>query len=213
MLAITFGLLSSACLILASLSLRRKRILFLSLGINIFTGLQYMLLGQTGALVLVALGFVMTCTVLASFKFPALGTAKVLAGFLVAYPAVFFATGGWVESWPELLPLFSTMVATTALFMRNLLLVKAMFIVNGLSWMAFEIFAGAYGALPGEVLTLTGNITSFALLARAYFAGIALDTVPELNVRIASLVRLARGRRNPVVIVEPSLVERELVAA
>lgn len=214
MLAISFGLLSSVCLILASLSLSRKRILILSLLINIFSAFQYLLLGQSGALVLVSLGFLMTATVLTSLKFPALGTTKVLSGFLVAYPVAFFATGGAVDAWPELLPLFSTMIATTALFMRNLLLVKGMFIVNGLSWLSFEIFAGAYGALPGEVLTLTGNVTSFVLLGIAWRAGRPLESVPEMNVRIVSFIRGARKRNvEPVMVIPSPSVERELISA
>jgi len=214
LLAISFGLLSSVCLILASLSLSRKRILILSLLINTFSAFQYLLLGQPGALVLVSLGFIMTATVLASFKFPALGTTKVLAGFLVAYPAVFFATGGWVDSWPELLPLFSTMIATTAVFMRNLLVVKGMFIVNGLSWLSFEIFAGAYGALPGEILTLTGNVTSFILLGMAWRAGKPLETVPEMNVRIASFIAgMRKKNEEPVPVSHSPIIERELVNA
>lgn len=213
MLAISFGLLSSVCLILASLSLSRKRILVLSLLINTFSAAQYLLLGQSGALVLVSLGFIMTATVLTSLKFPALGTTKVLAGFLIAYPVAFFSTSGSIDALPELLPLFSTMLATTAVFMRNLLAVKAMFIVNGLSWLSFEIFAGAYGALPGEVLTLAGNITSFVLLGLAWRAGKPLESVPEMNVRIAAFFRGLRKQGEPVSITHSPVVERELVSA
>jgi hypothetical protein len=214
LLAITFGLLSSACLIICSLSLSRKRILIASLLINTFSAAQYLLLSQTGALVMVSLGFIMAATVLASLKFPALGTAKVLGAFLVAYPIAFFSTSSGIQSAFELLPLFSTMIATTAVFMRNLLVVKTMFILNGLSWLAFEIFAGAYGAVPGEILTLAGNVTSFILLGRAHLAGQALETVPEMNVRIAGLIRKMRGSipaASEVIAETP--VKRELVNA
>lgn len=198
MLPILLGLGSSACLIASSLSLKRLRILVLGLFINVFTGLQYMMLGQTGALTLTCLGFILTAVVLASLKWPALGTTKVLGAFLAAYPVAFFLTAGSITSPVSLLPLFSMMIATTALFMKNLMVVKAMFIANGVSWLIFELSAGAFGAVPGEIITLAGNTLSLVLLSLAYRAGIPLDMVPELNVRIVSAWNHFRGRDNRV---------------
>lgn len=196
MLPILLGLGSSACLIASSLSLKRLRILILGLFINVLTGLQYMLLDQMGALTLTCLGFVLTAIVLASLKWPALGTTKVLGAFLVAYPVAFFLTAGTITSAVSLLPLFSMMVATTALFMKNLIVVKAMFIANGISWLIFEISAGAFGAVPGEIITLAGNTLSLVLLVLAYRANIPLDAVPELNMRIATAWNHFQGRGN-----------------
>lgn len=204
MLPIMFGLVASICLIVSSLTLSRKLILILGLGINVFNGIQYMLLGQTGALALTAVGFVMVGTVLASLKYPALGTTKVLAMFLLAYPVVFFSTAGPIASVFGYLPLFSMIIGTIALFVKNVMGLKAIFIVNGLSWLTFELSVGAYGAVPGEIITIMGNCTSFILLAIASKAGIPFSQVPELPVRLARLAARNKGRdiRNPVSIEE-----------
>lgn len=206
MLTLIVGLLASTCLVVSSLSLERRRILFLGMVINALNALQYLLLDQPGALAMVGLGFIMSATAFASLKWEQLGTTKILVGFLIAYPTLFFASGTVVSSLVDVLPLLGMMLATGAFFMRNILVVKSMFLTVGMIWLTFQFFSGAYGGIPGEIITMTGNLVSIAMLVTAYRHGRSLDDVEDL----ASILRRKLGTRKTVGQANP--VTSELVA-
>lgn len=185
-----FGLCSSVILIIGSLSISRTRILLCSLGINVFTGLQYWVMGHTSTLVLVGLSILLVLTALSSLKWRALGSIKVMTAFLIAYPILFFTIGnGKVEVPTDIFPLLGVACATVANFLKNSLHIKIAFISAGLLWLIYESSVGAYGQMVGEILTLAGNATSITLILLAASKGIAASEVPELNARITSWVR------------------------
>lgn len=184
MLVITLGLITSALLIACSLTLKRKNIFLIGLGINIFTGLQYFALGQAGTIPLIAINFLLGLVALTSLKYPAFGSKIVMAVFFAAYPVVFFAVGNTVSSIIDALPLLGSAFSISAMFLKNTMHIKIAFVGTGLSWLFFEGSVGAYGQMVGEVLTLMGNISSIALLAAASKNGIAHADVPELNIRL-----------------------------
>ena len=184
MLVITLGLITSALLIACSLTLKRKNIFLIGLGINVFTGLQYFALGQLGTIPLIAINFLLGLVALTSLKFPAFGSKVVMAAFFAAYPIVFFAVGNTVSSIVDLLPLLGSAFSISAMFLKNTMHIKMAFVGTGLSWLFFEASVGAYGQMVGEVLTLMGNLSSIALLALASKKGISHADVPELNIRL-----------------------------
>lgn len=190
MFAILFGLCSSVILVIGSLSISRVRILFCSLGINVFTGLQYWVMGNTSTLVLVGLSILLVLTALSSLKWPELGSPKIMIAFLVAYPILFFTVGGGkIETLTDIFPLLGVSCATIANFLKNSLHIKAAFMSAGALWLVYELSVGAYGQMVGEILTLVGNTTSIILIILAVRKGIAPSDVPELNVRIATWFR------------------------
>jgi hypothetical protein len=190
LLAILFGLCASAILIIGSLSISRTRILLCSLGINVFTGLQYWVMGNTSTLVLVGLSILLVLTALSSLKWPALGTTKVMAAFLVAYPVLFFTVGeGKIETLTDIFPLLGVTCATIANFLKNGLHIKIAFMGAGLLWLVYEVSVGAYGQMVGEILTLAGNTISITFIMLAARKGIDPSEVPELNVRITAWFR------------------------
>lgn len=193
MLVIIFGLCASALLIACSLTLTRKRIFLIGLGINLFTGLQYFALGQTGTIPLIAINFLLGLVALASLKHKVLGSKPVMAAFFIAYPITFFAVGNTVSTFVDVLPLVGSAFSISAMFLKNAFHIKAAFVGTGISWLFFEASVGAYGQMIGEVLTLAGNISSMVLLSLATRKGISHEDVPELNVRLMNWVRTLRA--------------------
>jgi hypothetical protein len=190
LLVILLGLCASALLITGSLSISRARIFLCGLGINVFTGLQYFVMGNTSTLVLVGLSFLLSLTALSSLKWPALGSKKIMAAFLIAYPVLFFTVGGGrIETMTDIFPLLGVTCATIGSFLKNSLHIKAAFMCVGSFWLVYEASVGAYGQMVGEVLTLAGNATSILFIMLAARKGIDPADVPELNVRIASWFR------------------------
>jgi hypothetical protein len=187
---ILLGLCASAFLIAGSLSISRARIFLCGLAINVFTGLQYLLMGHTSTLVLVGLSFLLSLTALSSLKWSALGSKKVMAAFLIAYPVLFFTVGGGkVETMTDVFPLLGVTCATIGSFLKNSLHIKAAFMCVGSFWLVYEASVGAYGQMVGEVLTLAGNATSIVFMMLAARKGLDPADVPELNVRIVSWFR------------------------
>lgn len=190
MVVILLGLCASALLITGSLSIARSRIFLCGLGINVFTGLQYWVMGNTSTLVLVGLSFLLSLTALSSLKWTALGSKKVMTAFLIAYPVLFFTVGGGkIETMTDIFPLLGVTCATIGSFLKNSLHIKAAFMGVGSFWLVYEASVGAYGQMVGEVLTLAGNATSIMFIMLAARKGIAPADVPELNVRIAAWIR------------------------
>lgn len=190
MLVILFGLGASALLITGSLSISRARIFLCGLGINLFTGLQYWAMGNTSTLVLVGLSFLLALTALSSLKWPSLGSPKIMAAFLVAYPVLFFTVGGGkIETMTDIFPLLGVTCATIGSFLKNSLHIKAAFMGVGSFWLVYESSVGAYGQMVGEILTLAGNATSIIFIMLAARKGIDPADVPELNVRITAWFR------------------------
>lgn len=190
MVVILLGLCASALLITGSLSISRSRIFICGLGINLFTGLQYWVMGNTSTLVLVGLSFLLSLTALSSLKWSALGSKKIMTAFLIAYPVLFFTVGGGkIETMTDIFPLLGVTCATIGSFLKNSLHIKAAFMCVGSFWLVYEASVGAYGQMIGEVLTLAGNATSILFIMLAARKGIDPADVPELNVRIASWFR------------------------
>jgi hypothetical protein len=194
LLAILLGLCASAILIFGSLSISRTRILFCSLGINVFTGLQYWVMGNTSTLVLVGLSILLVLTALSSLKWSSLGSPVIMTAFLVAYPVMFFTVGGGkVETLTDIFPLLGVTCATIANFLKNSLHIKIAFMSAGALWLVYEVSVGAYGQMVGEVITLAGNATTIAFILLAARRGIDPTDVPELNVRITKWFRSLRN--------------------
>lgn len=190
MFVILLGLCASALLITGSLSISRARIFLCGLGINVFTGLQYFVMGNTSTLVLVGLSFLLALTALSSLKWSALGSKKVMTAFLIAYPVLFFTVGGGkIETMTDIFPLLGVTCATIGSFLKNSLHIKAAFMGVGSFWLVYEASVGAYGQMVGEILTLAGNATSIIFIMLAARKGIDPADVPELNVRIAAWFR------------------------
>lgn len=190
MLAILLGLCASAILITGSLSISRARILLCSLGINVFTGLQYWVMGNTSTLVLVGLSILLVLTALSSLKWPSLGSPKVMTAFLVAYPVLFFTVGGGkAGTLIDIFPLLGVACATIGNFLKNGLHIKVAFMCAGLLWLVYELSVGAYGQMVGEIITLAGNSITITFILLAARKGIDPSEVPELNVRIATWFR------------------------
>ena len=192
MLVITLGLITSALLIACSLTLKRKNIFLIGLGINVFTGFQYFALGQMGTIPLIAINFLLGMVALTSLRYPAFGSKVIMAAFFAAYPVVFFAVGNTVSSVVDALPLLGSAFSISAMFLKNTMHIKIAFVGTGLSWLFFEGSVGAYGQMVGEVLTLMGNISSIVLLAFASKKGINHADVPELNVRLMNWISRMR---------------------
>lgn len=205
MFVIIFGLCASALLIACSLALSRKRIFLIGLGINLFTGLQYFALGQTGTIPLIVINFILGLVALASLKHKVFGSKAVMAAFFVSYPVMFFAVGNTITTLVDALPLLGSAFSISAMFLKDTLHIKMAFVGTGVSWLFFEASVGAYGQMVGEVLTLAGNISSIVLLTLATRKGIPHSEVPELNVRVMNWVRSKRSSGMPVSIVNPEL--------
>jgi hypothetical protein len=190
---ILLGLCASALLIAGSLSISRARIFLCGLGINVFTGLQYWVMGHTSTLILVGLSFLLALTALSSLKWSALGSRKIMTAFLLAYPILFFTVGeGKIETITDVFPLLGVTCATIGSFLKNSLHIKAAFIGVGSFWLVYESSVGAYGQMVGEILTLAGNATSIVFIMLAVRKGIDPTSIPELNARISTWLRFVQ---------------------
>lgn len=190
MLVFLLGLCASAILVTGSLLISRARILFCSLGINVFTGLQYWTMGNTSTLVLIGLNLLLVLTALGSLKWSGIGSKKVMTAFLIAYPILFFSVGGGkIEALTDIFPLLGAACGTIGCFVKNRLHIKVAFMSAGALWLVYESSVGAYGQMVGEILTLAGNATSITLILLAARKGIDPSEVPELNVRITAWFR------------------------
>lgn len=105
-------------------------------------------------------------------------------GLVVAVQFIgYIAINGIQLDW-SILALAGTLIGTLALWFQNPVKLKVTMLVMGLIWLTYQLAAGAYGQIPGELVFLAGLGISLAMLSKAKKAGIPLSEVEELPVML-----------------------------
>lgn len=161
---------------------------------SLLTGTQFLLLGQNATTFLIAVSAVYSILLLLEKKIPFVRgkvfTLSVLGVQIIGYLVI----NGFAWNW-SLLALLGTIVGTFSMWFQNPLSLKTSMLFLGLIWMSYQIAAGAYGQVPGEVVFLTGIIVSLVFLNRAKKTGLPLEDVEEFP---AMLRRKLKERRNSI---------------
>lgn len=163
---------------------------------NILTSTQFILLNQTATTYLIAVSLVYSVLLMLENKIPIVRThgftALVLciqtAGYVIINQGLRFDWG--------LLALAGTIIGTLAMWFQNPIKLKATMLIMGLIWMSYQIAAGAYGQLPGEVVFLAGIIVSLVMLTRARRREIPLDEVEEIPILVRRKLAVVRAKCN-----------------
>lgn len=176
---ITLGVLASICVIVTAFSLSRKIILWSMMITSFLTGTQFILLGEAATTFLIAVSALYSILLLLENKIPFVRGRVFTVGVLAIQVAGYFVINGFAVNW-SLLALLGTIVGTFSMWFQDPMKLKASMLVLGGIWMTYQIASGAYGQVPGEVVFLTGIITSLVLLTKAKRQGIPLETVEEM---------------------------------
>lgn len=129
-------------------------------------------------------------------RFPALGSNYALPVLSLVYSAVFFFVNGF-EMNMEIIAYLASLTGVLIMAVKHQLVVKWMMLANGIAWLVYQMSAGAYGQLPGEIFYTVGVIVSMILLYRAKFAGIDLNKVPEFSTVLKSKIIERSKKSNP----------------
>lgn len=177
---IAAGLVASVFVVMLSFTIQRKNIIVISSLLASTTIVQYFLLDKYSTMLLAAVTLLYGLTTLFESRFPVLRSNYALPVLSVAYTAVFFFVNGF-EVNIELVAYLASLTGVLIMAIKNQLLVKWLMLANGVAWLVYQLSAGAYGQLPGEVFYTVGVVISMIVLYRAKFAGMDLNKVPEFS--------------------------------
>jgi hypothetical protein len=164
------------------------------LATNVLTGAQFILLNQTATTYLIAVSLVYSVLLMLENKIPMVRTHGFTALILCIQTAGYVIINHGLRLDWGLLALAGTIIGTLAMWFQNPIKLKATMLVMGLIWMSYQIAAGAYGQLPGEVVFLAGIIISLVMLTKARRRGIPLDEVEELPIIVRRKLAAARAK-------------------
>lgn len=177
--ALTLGALASLFIIISAFSLNRKTILLSLLITNFLTGAQFVILGETPTVFLIAVSALYTGALMMEKRIAFIRSNAFTIGILAVQTIGYFAINGTRLDW-SLLALAGTIVGSFAMWFKNPIHLKATMLFMGFIWLAYQLVSGAYGQIPGELVFLAGIITSLVMLSNAKRQGLPLDTVEEL---------------------------------
>lgn len=146
---------------------------------NVLTGTQFILLNQTATTYLIGVSLVYSILLILEKKIPFVRTHAFTGGLLLVQMVGYFLINGFSWNW-SLLALTGTIIGTLAMWFQSPMKLKVTMLFMGFIWLTYQAAAGAYGQLPGELIFITGIITSLVLLTKAQKKGIPLDEVEEL---------------------------------
>lgn len=174
-LVIVLGIFASIFLIISSLSTSRPRLLMFSIFCSVFAIAQFTLAGALVAGAVIAVGVVRNSLLLLSLKnqkFRWLDHWAVMVLFMVAASVVWTLLVDW-KSFEVLsvVPLAGSLLGSVAVFFRNLIYTKSIFMFAGMMWISYQFSYGAYGLLVGEAANLVSNGVALTLLIRAAVTG------------------------------------------
>lgn len=145
---------------------------------SFLTGVQFILLGETATVFLIAVSAVYSILLLLENKIPFVRSQAFTLGLLGVQVAGYFVINGFSFNW-SLLALLGTVVGTFSMWFQDPMKLKGSMLALGFIWMAYQIASGAYGQVPGEIVFIAGIIVSLVFLSRAKRNGIPLETVEE----------------------------------
>lgn len=178
-LALTLGVLASICIIVSAFSLSRKIILWAMLLTNVLTGTQFILLNETATTYLISISLIYSVLLMVESHFPVVRTPLFTAAVLLSQTIGYFAINGFTANW-GLLALAGTIIGTLAMWFENPVQLKITMMVMGFIWLGYQLAAGAYGQIPGELVFLAGITVSIVMLLKAKKNGVPLTEVEEL---------------------------------
>jgi hypothetical protein len=146
---------------------------------NVLTGVQFTLLQETATTFLIAVSLVYSILLVLEEKLPFVRTASFTVGVLATQTVGYFVINGFSWNW-SLLALLGTIVGAFAMWFKNPINLKVTMLFMGFIWLAYQVSAGAYGQLPGEVVFIAGIVFSLVTLLKAQKRGVPLNEVEEL---------------------------------
>ncbi len=177
-MVIALGLLASVIVILMSITVQRKNIVVLSILMAVITSFQYFLLEEIGTVWLGAVSLIYAVAMSKENRIPFVKTWTFSIITLVAYVVGYFLINGITFTW-GLMALTASLIGTFMLRIHNPIYLKWAMLVNGLTWLTYQLAVGAYGQLPGELVYVVGIVVSLGLLNKAKKNGVNLLDVPE----------------------------------
>lgn len=192
-LVIAIGIVSSISLILSALSTRRTKLLMFAIFASSFAGVQFVLAGAAVAGAVIAVSIVRNSLLLLALKkekFRWLDHWAVMIFFMIVASAVWVLVVDWDNfAVLSLVPLVGNLLGSVAVFFRNLIYTKAIFMFGGAMWFVYEFSYGAYGAMLGEAATFVSNSIALVLLIKASMTGKeAIDPTTEVIKTITTAV-------------------------
>lgn len=200
-LVFILGISSSASVLFSSFSLHKKRMLIFILLSWLLGAFQYALLGIPAVFVICIIGTIRTGMVLASLKHSWLNHWIFILVFMIIHTVSFALLNNWGSlTWVSFLPLFASYGSILAVFFKNLIFTKAIFVFLEAMWVCYEISAGLYGQAIGESIDLLINLWAFITLVQAARHGIPLTEVKEVTtmIREAFLRQFKNHTRSPI---------------
>lgn len=146
---------------------------------SLITGVQFVLLGEMATTYLIGISAAYSLLLILEEKIPFVRSHAFTLGLLAVQVAGFLAINGLSLNW-SLLALLGTVVGTFSMWFKDPMKLKASMLALGFIWLSYQFVSGAHGQIPGELVFLTGIITSLIMLNNAKRQGIPLDTVEEL---------------------------------
>lgn len=176
-MTIFFGLCASVLLVLLSLAINRKSVVFLSALLVIATSAQYISLDKWVPVALNVVAFAYALSVPFEKKFPWLKSKKTIAGLFVIYTVLFFLINGFHLN-IELFTYIASIAGVALMVTESPFVSKWLMFVTGISWTIYLFAVGAYGQIPGEVFFVSGVIFSLTYLYKNKSSN---AEIPELS--------------------------------
>lgn len=171
LLSLTFGVLSSAMVVISALSINRMRLLVFALLGSVLAVIQFLFMPleeSKAGLVLCALAVLRGIYWIAAEKFTRLNHWLAPTVFIVSSILLWGAVVG-KEEWDSmaLIPLIGMVFSLMAFYFQNMVILKMFFAATSGAWIIYEFLTGAYGAMVGEAFTIVSNLLAIAIIMRS----------------------------------------------
>lgn len=159
------GVLNSLFIIAVSLPLKRSGIIACSLTISFLNLVQFFITQNYASVIIATITIGYGLVAIMDNKHPELRSTPFIATIIALYCITYIFTSENIISW-EILVLLGSITGMLSMMAISQVNVKIIQIIGNLSFMGFSLIIGAYGQIPGQVISLIALIISLVYLIK-----------------------------------------------
>lgn len=176
------GIITSIATIAASFALHKQRLTSFLIVAGTLGAVQYSLVGNTVVLAVCIIGLARNLMILFSDKRPWLNHWLFIPIFMTIHTASFVTLNDWSHTtWLSFVPIVGSYLGVAALFFKDLMYSKFVFIVMGALWATYQFNFQMYGLMAGETVNLLINLWALSTLLAAKRNHIRDEDIKEVD--------------------------------
>lgn len=182
-LTILLGLLQSVGIIVAGLTINRKRMIIIYIVAGIISFSQHTLLGALFAATMSIAGMLRNLIAYGGLRYKWMNSPWLLIVFLANIAIPWILIRDWTNppTILEIVALISPLLAQSALFFKHIIYVKFTLIIAGTTWLIYLSSLQAWGQIIGEAFSIIANSLAIATILIKRGEGVKTEDINDLT--------------------------------